>query len=313
VLESHVRLWLQSDAGTEDVGERSTLLGQGVDDWSTRRSEGCLEHVAQDAEDAVETSKVLAGLVAGLPLNTSHHLSDENEIDNQRRSQERILADVEDADGLVTAQEDLRIVLIQSTFVVSDSRHVLDHNAMVRVLALLVEDGVGSDHVIDHVGLGDFLGTELLLGAQVLAIVVAEMVVRCDGGELDTGVDEEVDKGGLHLGLARLEVVTADESLVLLGELDAARNKGVLGRTVDEGSTFENTSDSEDGGRSNLLMSTLDGVDEVVGSVVDAGLEVGETLGVGGPQDNDLLKVVGSLEVAVVQVLAKMEQDSGSA
>jgi hypothetical protein len=246
VLESHVRLWLQSHAGTENVGERSTLLGQGVDDWSTRGSERCLEHVAQDAEDAVETSKVLASLVTSLPLNTGHHLSDENEIDDQRRSQERVLADVEDANGLVTTQEDLRIVLIQSTLVISDSRHVLDHNTMVWVLALFIEDSVGSDHVIDHIGLGDFLGTELLLGAQVLAIVVTEMVVGCDGGEFDTGVDEEVDKGRLHLGLARLKVVTTNESLVLLGELDAARNKGVLGRTVDEGSAFENTSDGKD-------------------------------------------------------------------
>ena len=106
---------------------------------------------------------------------------------------------------------------------------------MVRVLTLLVQDSVGRNHVVHNVGLGDLLGAELLLGAQVLAVVVAEMVVAGNGGELDTSVDQEVDQSRLHLGLARLEVITADESIVLLGKLDGTGNKGVLGRAVDEG------------------------------------------------------------------------------
>jgi hypothetical protein len=48
VLKSHVRLWLQSNAGAEDVGERSTLLSEGVDNWSARRGKGGLLMLVYD-------------------------------------------------------------------------------------------------------------------------------------------------------------------------------------------------------------------------------------------------------------------------
>lgn len=199
----------------------------------------------------------------------------------------------------MSTKENLRIVFIECTLVVTDGWHVLDYNAVIWVLAFLVKDVVGSNHVINNIGLGDLLGTELLLGRQVLAIVVAEMVVGSNGGQLDTSRDEEVNEGGLHLCLAGFEVVAADEGLVLVGEFYAAWDEGVLGRSVDEWGTFEDTGDSEHGGRSNFLMAGLDGVDEVVRGVIDADDEFCETLGVGGPLNDDLLEVVGSLEVAV--------------
>jgi hypothetical protein len=247
----------------------------------------------------VEPSKVLArALLTGLPLDTSHHLSDENKIDDQGRGQERILAHIEDADGLVTTHEDLRIILIQSTLVVSNSWHILNNNAVIRVLTFLIKHIVSSNHIIDNIGFGDLLGAELLLGGQVFAVVVAEMVVGCDGGQFDTGADEKVDEGRFHLGLTGLEVVTANEGFVLIGEIDAAWDKGVLRRTVNEGGAFQNTGNGEDSGWRDLLVSALDGLDEVVGSVVDANNEVSETLSVGSPLDNDLIEVVGSFEVA---------------
>lgn len=45
-------------------------------------------------------------------------------------------------------------------------------------------------------------------------------------------------------------------------------------------------------------MARFDGVDKVVGSVVDTDDKISEALGVGGPLDDDLFEVVGSLEVA---------------
>ena len=51
---------------------------------------------------------------------------------------------------------------------------------------------------------------ELRRSAEVLSVVVSEVVVADDGGGLDAGGDEEVDEDGLELGLARLEVVAAD-------------------------------------------------------------------------------------------------------
>lgn len=46
------------------------------------------------------------------------------------------------------------------------------------------------------------------------------MVIADDGLWLDSGGDEELSQGGLELGLSGLEIVTDNEDLVLLGELD---------------------------------------------------------------------------------------------
>jgi hypothetical protein len=163
----------------------------------------------------------------------------------QRRSQERVLAHVEDADGLVATHEDLGVVLVKSTLVVTNSRHVLDDNGMVGVLTLLVKNSVCSNHVVNNVGLGNLLGAELLLRAEVLAVVVSKVVVARNGSKLDTSTDQEVNQSGLHLGLSRLEVITANESVVLLSKLDSTRDKGVLGRAVDERSILKDTGNSE--------------------------------------------------------------------
>src|ERR1700709_841233 len=60
VLQGHLRLGLETDAGTEDVDQSRTLLAQGVDDGGTRRGQGGLEHVAEHAQDAVEALVVRA-------------------------------------------------------------------------------------------------------------------------------------------------------------------------------------------------------------------------------------------------------------
>jgi hypothetical protein len=186
-------------------------------------------------------------------------------------------------DGLMATEEDLSIVLIQSTLVVTNSWHVLNDNGVIRVFAFLVENSVGFDHVVDNVRLGNLLGTELLLGTQVLSIIVSEVVVAGNGSEPDTSVDQEVNEGGLHLGLARLEVITTNERIVLLGKVNGTWNKGVLGRSVDEWNAFQNTGDSKHGGWRDLLVTILDSLEEVVSGVIDAGNEVSETLGVGSP------------------------------
>lgn len=80
MLKRHVRLRLKTNAGAEDVGQSSALLGQSVDDGRARRRHGRLEHVAEHAEHAVE---VLVVSAVGLPLDAGHHLSDDDEIDDQ--------------------------------------------------------------------------------------------------------------------------------------------------------------------------------------------------------------------------------------
>lgn len=200
----------------------------------------------------------------------------------------------------MTTEEDLSVVLIKSTLVVANSGHVLDDNAVVGVLALLVQNVVCLDHVIHDIGLGDFLGAELLLGAQVLAVIVTKVVVAGNGCQLDTGTDKEIHQSGLHLGLARLEVVASDIGIVLLSKLNSTRDKSVLGRAVDEGGALQDTGNSKDGGRRNLLVTLFNSLEEVIGSVVDSINEVGVSLSVGGPQNNHLVKVVVGLEVTNV-------------
>jgi len=296
VLERHLRLGLKTNAGTEDVNQGRTLLAEGVDDGSTGRGQGSLEHVAENAQHAVE-ALVIGTVIVRLPRDTGHHLREHDQINDQGRRQERILADVEQTDGLVATHEDLGIVLVQCALVVTDGGHVLDDDSVVGVLVLLVQKVVGSDHVIHNVGLGDLLGAELLLGAQVLAVVVTQMVVTGDGGELDTGIDQEVHQSRLHLGLARLEVVAADKGTALLRELKSTGHKRVLGRAVDEGCVLQDGGHGKDGGRGDLGMAGLDRVDQVVGGVVDARNDVGIPFSVGGPHDDHLVQVVLSLEV----------------
>ena len=57
--------------------------------------------------------------------------------------------------------------------VVGDSGHIFDDNAVVRMLAFLVQNMICLNHIINNIGLRDLFGAELLLGAQILAIVVS--------------------------------------------------------------------------------------------------------------------------------------------
>lgn len=99
MLKSHVTLRLKTNASTEDVGQGATLLGESVDDWGARRGQRSFEHVAEDAKNTVKVLVFLARSSIGtiLPSDTSHHLGKDHEIDNQWRSQERILTHIENA------------------------------------------------------------------------------------------------------------------------------------------------------------------------------------------------------------------------
>ena len=260
-----------------------------------------LQHVAQNAQDAVEALVIrrpfsLAG--PSLPRDTSHHLGDDHEINDQRGSKERVLAHVEKADCLVTTHEDLRVILIESPLVVADRGHVLDHDGMVGMLARLVEHSVGLDHVVHHVGLGDLLGAELLLRAEVHAVIVAKVVIAGNGRELDAGIDHEVDKCRLHFGLTRFEIVSTDKSTMLLREVDGSRNKGILGRTVDERSILENAGHCKDSRWRDFLMTVLESLEQIVSSVIDALYKVRVALSVGRPLHDDLVQAMSFLEFA---------------
>lgn len=162
-----------------------------------------LQHVAENAEHTVEALVVLrvSFICVSLPRNPSHHFGKDDKINDQWRSKQRVLAHVEQADGLVAAHEDLSIVLVQGTFIVSDGWHVLDYDGVIWVFAFLVQHGVGSNHIIDDIGLGDLFRAELLLGAEILAVIVPKMVIACNGCQFDSSIDQEVNKSRFHFGL----------------------------------------------------------------------------------------------------------------
>lgn len=93
-LEHHVVLRSQTDTGTEDVLHSVALLGKRVHNGSSRRNHGCLEQVAEDRQDRVEGRK--RSHVARLISDASHELGDDGQVDDERRSKKRVLADVVD-------------------------------------------------------------------------------------------------------------------------------------------------------------------------------------------------------------------------
>lgn len=96
VLKCHIRLGLKTNTGTEDVGQSGTLLSKSVDNRGAGRSQRSLEHVAENTENAVEVLEAVLGRGI-LPLDTGHHLSNDDKINDERRGKQGVLANVEQA------------------------------------------------------------------------------------------------------------------------------------------------------------------------------------------------------------------------
>jgi len=185
-------------------------------------------------------------------LDTLHNLGKDDKIENERRGQQRVLASVVHSNGVLTIHEDLGSVFVKSSLAITDVGHIFNDNDVIRVFVGFVEDRVGGNHVIDDAALRDFLGTELLGLGQVLTIVVTKVIIGDDGLRLNTGLDEEIDKDGFDLGLARLEVIATNENSLLLGKVDETRNEGVLRRAVDVSAAFKDGGDGKQSGGRDL-------------------------------------------------------------
>lgn len=83
---------------------------------------------------------------------------------------------------------------------------------------------------------------------------------------------------------------------MLGGELDAAGDKGVLRAAVDERRAFEYTGNCKDCRRGDLRVAGFDGCQKVCSRIVDSWNDVGVTLSIGGPLNNDFIKPVVFLE-----------------
>jgi len=122
------------------------------------------------------------------------------------------------------------------------------------------------------------------------------MVVADNTQGANASFDQELRKYTLDLSLARLEIITADEGLVLLSKLDAPRDKGVLRCSIDERNTLEDATNCKDGGRSNFGMVLFDALQEIFGRIVNTRDDISIALGVGGPDDDDLVQSMLILE-----------------
>ena len=296
VLKHHVVIRLKTDASSENVDDALSLLGESVDNGSSSGHFRSLQEIAENGEDGVEVLETLASFIAH--SDTLADLSENNEIHHQRSSQQGVLTSVMHGDGVQTAIEDFRSVLIESTLAITHKRNVLDDDQVIGLLSVGIENTVGGNHIVHNTGLGDLLRAELLRGGEILAIIITKMVVRSNGGGLDTSTHQVINKHRLDLGLTTLEVITGDESLVLLSQLENTRNKSVLRRTIDIGISFKNGSNGEDSGGSHFRMASLDSVKEVFSSIVHTRNDIGVTFRIGGPQDNHLVQLVFLLETA---------------
>lgn len=59
VLQSHLRVRLETNTGPEDVGQSRALLGESIDHRGAGGSQRSLEHVAEDTENTVESLVLL--------------------------------------------------------------------------------------------------------------------------------------------------------------------------------------------------------------------------------------------------------------
>jgi hypothetical protein len=135
---------------------------------------------------------------------------------------------------------------------------------------------------------------------KVSAVLNARTVREARETYLDTGVNEVFSEDTLNFGLAGLEIVSRDEGVLAFRKLNSSRYKCVGRTSVHVRHAFENGSNGEDGRGRNLLVRRGDGGEEVVGGVVDAVEELRVALGVGGPENDNLIEVVLGLKLADV-------------
>mmetsp|Transcript_21218 Transcript_21218/g.61756 ORF Transcript_21218/g.61756 Transcript_21218/m.61756 type:complete len:559 (+) Transcript_21218:635-2311(+) len=298
MFQGHVIVGTQAEARPHDVDHGAPLSEEGIDHRSAAGDQGRLEHVTQQRQHRMESFPLLLPVL--LDRDAFAQFSQDDQIVNERGGQQRIFARVVHHDGILPSHEYLGRVFVHGALGIGDVRHVLDNYHVIGMFVLVEQNAIRRDHIVHHVGLGNFLGAELGRRAQVLAVVVAEMIVRYDGYRLDPGRYEEVDQYRLHLGLTGFEIISGDEDLVLPCEFEHTGDEGILGGTVDVGASLEYGSDGKDGGGRHLGLAPLDTFHEILGGIVDALLDARETFRIGRPQNDDLVERILLLEFANV-------------
>jgi len=227
-----------------------------------------------------------------------HDLAEDGKINDNWRSQEGVLTSVVHSDCVGSSHEDFGSVFIQSSLGVTHVRNIFDHHTVVGMFVWLVQDLIGGNHIIYYIRFADFLASELLGSREVLSVIVTQVVVAHNGSWFQTSGDQEIDQNRLDLGLSRFEVVSTNEDVVSDGHLHQTRNEGVLRGSIDVSTAFHDRCNSVQSGRRDLFFTSLDSIQEVSFSVIHTTDDISESLGVGRLQHDDLIHLIGRLEVA---------------
>ena len=150
VFEHHVINGSQADAGAEDVLDAAPLAEERIHDGRPVGHEWRLAEVAQQRQDGVES---LERLVADPERDPLADLSQDDQVEDDRAGQERVLARVVQYDRVSASQHYLACVLVHGSLRVADVRDVFDDDTMVGTFSVTVEDMVRINHIVNNVTL----------------------------------------------------------------------------------------------------------------------------------------------------------------
>lgn len=181
-----------------------------------------------------------------IDLHSGEQFTKHHHINHQRDSQKRVFADVVGGDSVHAVHEDRTGVLVQGTFGVANEGNVLNNHFVVNVFVVFrIQDRVALDGVVQNSAFRELLRLEALVLGQVLAVVVAQMVVGNTTGDAQAGTDQKVAHDRFETGLSGLEVTAGQQTAFLLGILHHSGVERVLRRTIKVQDLFFNARHAE--------------------------------------------------------------------
>lgn len=167
---------METSASLEDVVESVLLSEQRVHQGGVGVGKRSLAEISKSGKDSVESLE--SAHAFNLVFDSLEDFRQENEIENNRSSQERIFANIVQYVSLLSTEENLALVFIHSLLGISSVRNVLNNDFVVNLRRFRVKNLVRSQNIVNAGFLADFLRSELSFRRQIHAVVVTKMVVR---------------------------------------------------------------------------------------------------------------------------------------
>lgn len=135
-LKQQITASFQANACLQESLQRVPLPVERVDDVRARLNERSLEHIGKERQNGIKRLEISAFLGDSAILNASQELGEDDEIEDERSSEEGVFALVEDVDGGTTAHENLGVIFVDRALGVADGRNVFDDDDVVGMFAL---------------------------------------------------------------------------------------------------------------------------------------------------------------------------------